>query len=147
MRVSLFRFDCADRQFHSVAAAWQARMESPADVKELIPEFFYFPEFLQNMNGEQDRSVPSALFVLGCEGADSIASIWLIKELDASCFIGFNLGRLQISQDQVTDVLLPRWATSREDFIRKHRKALVGTQTAHRQPLSPVFVLNIKMLK
>lgn len=47
----LYRFDCADRQFHSVAAAWQARMESPADVKELIPEFFYFPEFLQNMNG------------------------------------------------------------------------------------------------
>uniref|UniRef100_A0A8P4K618 Neurobeachin-like protein 2 n=1 Tax=Dicentrarchus labrax TaxID=13489 RepID=A0A8P4K618_DICLA len=81
------RFDCADRQFHSVAAAWQARMESPADVKELIPEFFYFPEFLQNMNG-------------------------------------FDLGRLQISQDPVTDVLLPRWATSREDFIRKHRKAL-----------------------
>lgn len=50
--VCVFRFDCADRQFHSVAAAWQARMESPADVKELIPEFFYFPEFLQNMNGQ-----------------------------------------------------------------------------------------------
>ncbi|MEQ2239137.1 Neurobeachin-like protein 2 [Ilyodon furcidens] len=81
------RFDVADRQFHSVSAAWQTRMESPADVKELIPEFFYFPEFLQNMNG-------------------------------------FDLGRLQISQDMVTDVVLPRWATSREDFIRKHRKAL-----------------------
>ncbi|XP_035806510.2 neurobeachin-like protein 2 isoform X2 [Amphiprion ocellaris] len=81
------RFDCADRQFHSVAAAWQARMESPADVKELIPEFFYYPEFLQNMNG-------------------------------------FDLGSLQISQDAVTDVVLPRWATSREDFIRKHKKAL-----------------------
>ncbi|XP_056141782.1 neurobeachin-like protein 2 isoform X2 [Lampris incognitus] len=81
------RFDCADRQFHSVAAAWQARMESPADVKELIPEFFYFPEFLQNMNG-------------------------------------FDLGCLQMSQEAVTDVLLPRWAMSREDFIRKHRKAL-----------------------
>ncbi|KAM9310767.1 neurobeachin-like protein 2 isoform 2-T2 [Pholidichthys leucotaenia] len=81
------RFDCADRQFHSVAAAWQARMESPADVKELIPEFFYFPEFLQNMNG-------------------------------------FDLGQLQISQDPVTDVVLPCWATSREDFIRKHKKAL-----------------------
>ncbi|XP_034030839.1 neurobeachin-like protein 2 isoform X2 [Thalassophryne amazonica] len=81
------RFDCADRQFHSVAAAWQARMESPADVKELIPEFFYFPEFLENMNG-------------------------------------FDLGHLQISQDEVTDVLLPRWASSREDFIRQHRKAL-----------------------
>uniref|UniRef100_A0AAY4CTK7 Neurobeachin-like protein 2 n=1 Tax=Denticeps clupeoides TaxID=299321 RepID=A0AAY4CTK7_9TELE len=81
------RFDCADRQFHSVAAAWQARMESPADVKELIPEFFYFPEFLENMNG-------------------------------------FDLGCLQISQDPVYDVLLPRWASSRGDFIRKHRQAL-----------------------
>nr|XP_013015685.1 neurobeachin-like protein 2 isoform X2 [Cavia porcellus] len=50
------RFDCSDRQFHSVAAAWQARMESPADVKELIPEFFYFPDFLENQNG----------FDLGC---------------------------------------------------------------------------------
>ncbi len=46
------RFDCADRQFHSVAAAWQARMESPVDVKELIPEFFYFPDFLQNKNSQ-----------------------------------------------------------------------------------------------
>ncbi|XP_063076336.1 neurobeachin-like protein 2 isoform X2 [Engraulis encrasicolus] len=81
------RFDCADRQFHSVAAAWQARMESPVDVKELIPEFFYFPEFLENMN----------VFDLGC---------------------------LQMSQEPVGDVLLPRWASSREDFIKKHRQAL-----------------------
>ncbi|XP_060726425.1 neurobeachin-like protein 2 isoform X5 [Tachysurus vachellii] len=81
------KFDCADRQFHSVAAAWQARMESPADVKELIPEFFYFPEFLQNMNG-------------------------------------FNLGCLQVNQESVNNVVLPRWASSREDFIRKHRQAL-----------------------
>ncbi|CAL1611255.1 unnamed protein product [Knipowitschia caucasica] len=81
------KFDCADRQFHSVAAAWQTRMESPVDVKELIPEFFYFPEFLQNMNV-------------------------------------FDLGKLQMSQEPVNDVLLPRWASSREDFIAKHRKAL-----------------------
>lgn len=45
------RFDCSDRQFHSVPAAWQARMENPVDVKELIPEFFYFSEFLENQNG------------------------------------------------------------------------------------------------
>lgn len=51
LAVSLPRFDCSDRQFHSVAAAWQARLESPADVKELIPEFFYFPDFLENQNG------------------------------------------------------------------------------------------------
>lgn len=45
-------FDCSDRQFHSVAAAWQARLDSLADVKELIPEFFYFPDFLENQNGK-----------------------------------------------------------------------------------------------
>lgn len=48
-------FDCSDRQFHSVAAAWQARLESLADVKELIPEFFYFPDFLENQNGRTWR--------------------------------------------------------------------------------------------
>ncbi|XP_075464697.1 neurobeachin-like protein 1 isoform X2 [Ascaphus truei] len=45
------RFDCADRQFHSIPATWQALIDNPNDVKELIPEFFYFPEFLENKNG------------------------------------------------------------------------------------------------
>lgn len=27
-------------------------MDNPNDVKELIPEFFYFPEFLENQNGK-----------------------------------------------------------------------------------------------
>ncbi|KAG8124733.1 hypothetical protein E2320_019985, partial [Naja naja] len=44
------RFDCADRQFHSIHATWQALMENPNDVNELIPEFFYLPEFLENQN-------------------------------------------------------------------------------------------------
>ncbi|XP_020794739.2 neurobeachin-like protein 1 [Boleophthalmus pectinirostris] len=45
------RFDCADRQFHSIPGTWQTLMDNPNDVKELIPEFFYFPEFLENQNG------------------------------------------------------------------------------------------------
>ncbi|XP_059134551.1 neurobeachin-like protein 1 isoform X2 [Peromyscus eremicus] len=81
------RFDCADRQFHSIPATWQALMDNTYDVKELIPEFFYFPEFLENQNE-------------------------------------FNLGHLQVSQEVVNDVILPRWAKSAEDFIYKHRKAL-----------------------
>nr|XP_037273796.1 LOW QUALITY PROTEIN: neurobeachin-like protein 1 [Rhipicephalus microplus] len=81
------RFDVADRQFHSVEGTWKMLMESPNDVKELIPEFFYLPEFLTNMNA-------------------------------------FDLGRLQGTKEQVDDVRLPAWATSPEDFIYKHRKAL-----------------------
>uniref|UniRef100_T1J5I8 BEACH domain-containing protein n=1 Tax=Strigamia maritima TaxID=126957 RepID=T1J5I8_STRMM len=44
------RFDVADRQFHSVPGTWRMLMESTNDVKELIPEFYYLPEFLTNMN-------------------------------------------------------------------------------------------------
>jgi hypothetical protein len=44
------RFDVADRQFHSIASTWRILYENPNDVKELIPEFFYLPEFLENMN-------------------------------------------------------------------------------------------------
>ncbi|PIA16145.1 beach-domain-containing protein, partial [Coemansia reversa NRRL 1564] len=45
------KFDHADRQFHSVGDAWNSCMTGSGDVKELIPEFFYMPEFLTNHNG------------------------------------------------------------------------------------------------
>ena len=37
----------------------------------------------------------------------------------------FDLGLLQGTKERVNDVLLPNWAKSAEDFIYKHRKALV----------------------
>jgi len=43
-------FDIADRQFHSIAAAWRGSNSNDHDVKELIPEFFYLPDFLKNIN-------------------------------------------------------------------------------------------------
>ncbi|KAJ2568751.1 hypothetical protein IW140_003634 [Coemansia sp. RSA 1813] len=45
------KFDHADRQFYSVAETWNSCMTGPGDVKELIPEFFYLPEYLVNHNG------------------------------------------------------------------------------------------------
>lgn len=51
MNFIFYRFDVADRQFHSLEATWRMLMENPNDCKELIPEFFYLPEFLTNMNG------------------------------------------------------------------------------------------------
>ncbi|KAJ5066342.1 beige/beach-related [Anaeramoeba ignava] len=44
------KFDRADRMFHSLPETWRNCMTSTSDVKELIPEFFYFPEFLENQN-------------------------------------------------------------------------------------------------
>lgn len=42
-------FDIADRTFRKLETTWWlSSSESATDVKELIPEFFYLPEFLEN---------------------------------------------------------------------------------------------------
>ncbi|KAI8385019.1 uncharacterized protein BYT42DRAFT_493499 [Radiomyces spectabilis] len=44
-------FDHADRLFDSIGKAWESASEkNMGDVRELIPEFFYLPEFLDNVN-------------------------------------------------------------------------------------------------
>ncbi|PWA89657.1 beige/BEACH/WD domain containing protein [Artemisia annua] len=47
------QFDHADRLFNSVRDTWSsaAGRGNTSDVKELIPEFFYMPEFLENRFG------------------------------------------------------------------------------------------------
>lgn len=46
------KFDHADRLFYSIAKTWRsASEETTSDVRELIPEFYYLPEFLINYNG------------------------------------------------------------------------------------------------
>ncbi|KAF1745496.1 hypothetical protein MXB_179 [Myxobolus squamalis] len=44
-------FDLPDRMFHCLKDSWRsAAFSSSADVKELLPEFYYLPEFLTNEN-------------------------------------------------------------------------------------------------
>eukprot|EP01119_Soliformovum_irregulare_P006369 TRINITY_DN1829_c1_g1_i1.p1 TRINITY_DN1829_c1_g1~~TRINITY_DN1829_c1_g1_i1.p1 ORF type:complete len:2177 (-),score=533.78 TRINITY_DN1829_c1_g1_i1:2-6196(-) len=43
-------FDHADRMFHSMPVTWYNCLNAPADVQELIPEFYYLPDFLINSN-------------------------------------------------------------------------------------------------
>lgn len=44
------KFDHADRLFQSIDATYRNCLSNTSDVKELIPEFFYMPEFLINSN-------------------------------------------------------------------------------------------------
>ena len=45
-------FDHPDRLFYSIEKAWtSASCDNMTDVRELIPEFYYLPEFLVNQNG------------------------------------------------------------------------------------------------
>ena len=43
------KFDIPDRIFANIPMTWNSCFANASDVKELIPEFFYFPEFLKNM--------------------------------------------------------------------------------------------------
>lgn len=45
------KFDYPERMFTSIAKTWEGcTVSNGTNVRELIPEFFYMPEFLQNMN-------------------------------------------------------------------------------------------------
>lgn len=44
------KFDHADRLFQSIEGTYKNCLSNTSDVKELIPEFFYMPEFLLNSN-------------------------------------------------------------------------------------------------
>ncbi|EFC36198.1 predicted protein [Naegleria gruberi] len=47
------KLDLPDRTFHSLKKSWElssGETQSKSDFKELTPEFFYLPEFLQNRN-------------------------------------------------------------------------------------------------
>jgi hypothetical protein len=44
------KFDHADRTFYSLQDTWKSVLNASGDVRELIPEFFYHPEFLTNHN-------------------------------------------------------------------------------------------------
>ncbi|CAA3000073.1 BEACH domain-containing C2 [Olea europaea subsp. europaea] len=44
------KFDHADRMFSDIAATWNGVLEDMSDVKELVPELFYLPEVLTNLN-------------------------------------------------------------------------------------------------
>lgn len=44
-------FDIPERMFYSVKKEWEsASRDNMGDVRELIPEFFYLPDFLLNSN-------------------------------------------------------------------------------------------------
>ncbi|OUZ99482.1 BEACH domain [Macleaya cordata] len=44
------KFDHADRMFADIGATWNGVLEDMSDVKELVPELFYLPEALTNVN-------------------------------------------------------------------------------------------------
>ena len=51
------KFDVSNRLFNSIPKAWESVSKATMDFRELIPEFFFFPEFLRNINNIKNESV------------------------------------------------------------------------------------------
>ena len=90
------RFDQPDRLFVSVAASWDSVLNGPADVKELIPEFY---------TTETTAS------------SSSKVGDFLVNEL------GLDMGMRQNGKE-VDDVELPAWAKTPKEYVSKMRQAL-----------------------
>ncbi|NXX12764.1 WDFY4 protein, partial [Podargus strigoides] len=102
-------FDVADRMFHSVKSTWEsASRDNMSDVRELIPEFFYLPEFLTNANN----------FELGCMQDGTV------------------LGDVQLppwaDQDPHKFILLHRQALE-SDYVSAHLHCWIDLIFGHKQ--------------
>jgi len=101
LRLQTGRFDAPDRLFCSIKDSWESVLSNPADVKELIPEFFIIPT-ITTKNQQQDDS----------------SSSFLINKY------GLPLGTRQNGRP-VGDVELPPWAHGEPTtFLALNRAAL-----------------------
>jgi hypothetical protein len=87
------RFDQQGRLFTSIPRAWESVVHSTMDFRELIPEFFYSPDFLINSNG----------FDLGQDVGDGELPPWASSAHD---FITKNRAALE---SPFVTAFLPRW--------------------------------------
>jgi WD40 repeat protein len=101
LRLQSGRFDAPDRLFCSVKDSWESVLSNPADVKELIPEFFIIPTITSTNQEEED-----------------CGSSFLINKY------GLPLGTRQNGRP-VGDVELPPWAHGEPTtFLALNRAAL-----------------------
>ena len=86
-----------DRVFHSLETTWElSSAMSTSDVKELVPEFFYLPEFLVNANGfklgtKQDGQVVNNVILPYWAKSDAREFIERHREALESRFVSENL--------------------------------------------------------
>ena len=91
------QFDLPDRTFHSMDTAYRlASHDSATDVKELIPEFFFLPEFLlnnENFNfGErQNGKLVHHVTLPPWSGNDSRLFIFIHRQALESAYVSANL--------------------------------------------------------
>ncbi|KAK9307869.1 hypothetical protein QLX08_001934 [Tetragonisca angustula] len=115
-------FDIPDRTFHALATTWRlTSCDSTTDVKELIPEFFYLPEFLLNSEG----------FNFGIrQNGNRVGDVELPKWCDGDARLFILAHRAALEADLVREVL-PYWIDLVFGFRQTGRPAIEAINVFH----------------
>ncbi|XP_033358417.1 lysosomal-trafficking regulator isoform X2 [Bombus vosnesenskii] len=123
--ISIFEddnFDIPDRTFHALATTWRlTSCDSTTDVKELIPEFFYLPEFLLNSEG----------FNFGVrQNGNRVGDVELPKWCGGDARLFILAHRAALEADLVREVL-PYWIDLVFGFRQTGRPAVEAINVFH----------------
>ncbi|XP_011343929.2 lysosomal-trafficking regulator isoform X3 [Ooceraea biroi] len=115
-------FDIPDRTFHALATTWRlTSCDSTTDVKELIPEFFYLPEFLLNTEG----------FNFGVrQNGNRVSDVELPKWCAGDARLFILAHRVALESDIVREVL-PYWIDLVFGFRQTGRPAVEAINVFH----------------
>ncbi|XP_067210662.1 lysosomal-trafficking regulator isoform X3 [Linepithema humile] len=115
-------FDLPDRTFHALATTWRlTSCDSTTDVKELIPEFFYLPEFLLNFEG----------FNFGVrQDGNKVGNVELPKWCSGDARLFILAHRAALESDIVREVL-PYWIDLVFGFRQTGRPAVEAINVFH----------------
>ncbi|AMD22055.1 HGL285Cp [Eremothecium sinecaudum] len=117
------RFGPPDRIFNSIERSWKsASSENTTDVRELIPEFFYLPDFLTNVNDYEFGKLQS-----GEQVGDVILPPW--AKNDPKIFISKN--REALESPYVSENL-HKWIDLIFGFKQKGKEAIESVNVFNR---------------
>ncbi|KAK0171372.1 hypothetical protein PV328_009113 [Microctonus aethiopoides] len=115
-------FDIPDRTFHALATTWRlTSCDSTTDVKELIPEFFYLPEFLINFEGFNFGMRQN-----GCQVGDVELPPW--SHRDARLFV---LAHRAALESDIVRENLPYWIDLVFGFRQTGKPAIEAINVFH----------------
>ena len=114
LEIQGYNFDAPDRLFINIFKCYNSVITEKSDVREILPQFFYFPEMFININNFNFGYLQNAL-------VDSESTSSIVLDFQGI----FDPEERKKIKVQVPDVLLPYWSQNNPyKFISIHREIL-----------------------
>lgn len=115
------KFDLADRLFNDISRLWKSASSTSTDVRELIPEFYYLPDFLVNSN---------SLNLGETQDGDKVEDVKLPKWANGDPVKFVNLMREALESDYVSENL-HEWIDLIFGYKQQGEEAILSTNVFH----------------